>query len=129
MFGLTVDKLVIIAIIAVFLVGPERLPHYAGRLADLIRGLRDFTDSAKNRLRHEMGPEIDDIDWKKLDPRQFDPRRIVREALADDDTTASPLTPEGGGVIASMDAESEPAVAVARPAVLRAGSDGRYRRL
>ena len=139
MFGLTVDKLVIIAIIAVVLVGPERLPLYAGRLAELIRGLRDFTDSAKTRLRHEMGPEIDEIDWKKLDPRQFDPRRIVREALADDDATASSLTPDGGSSITSLspqngramtslDAESEPAVTVARPAVLRAGSDGRYRR-
>jgi sec-independent protein translocase protein TatB len=28
-----------------------------------------------------MGPEYDDIEWKSLDPRQYDPRRIIREAL------------------------------------------------
>ncbi len=32
-----------------------------------------------------MGPEFDDLDWKKLDPRQYDPRRIIREALTDDE--------------------------------------------
>jgi sec-independent protein translocase protein TatB len=32
-----------------------------------------------------MGPEYDEIDWKKLDPRQYDPRRIIRDALLDDE--------------------------------------------
>jgi sec-independent protein translocase protein TatB len=36
-------------------------------------------------MREEMGPDFDDIDWKKLDPRQYDPRRIIREALIEDD--------------------------------------------
>jgi sec-independent protein translocase protein TatB len=35
-------------------------------------------------MREEMGPEFDEVDWKKLDPRQYDPRRIIREALLDD---------------------------------------------
>jgi sec-independent protein translocase protein TatB len=29
-----------------------------------------------------LGPEFDEVDWKKLDPRQYDPRRIVRDALS-----------------------------------------------
>ncbi|MCU1514723.1 MAG: Sec-independent protein translocase TatB [Microbacteriaceae bacterium] len=84
MFGLTFDKLLVIAVIAVFLLGPERLPHYASQLAKLVRSLRDMANGAKDRLRDEMGPEFDDVDWKKLDPRQYDPRRIIREALIDD---------------------------------------------
>ncbi len=40
--------------------------------------------SPKDRMREEMGPEFDEVDWKKLDPRQYDPRRIIREALIDD---------------------------------------------
>ena len=31
-----------------------------------------------------MGPDFDDVDWRTLDPRQYDPRRIIREALLDD---------------------------------------------
>ena len=83
-FGLTFDKLLIIGIIAVFLLGPERLPYYASQLARLVKSLRTMADGAKERMREEMGPDFDDIDWKKLDPRQYDPRRIIREALTDD---------------------------------------------
>ncbi|WP_022886202.1 sec-independent translocase [Glaciibacter superstes] len=88
MFGLTFEKLLIIGVIAVFLLGPERLPHYAAQLGRLVRQLRDMANGAKDRVRDEMGPEFDDLDWKKLDPRQYDPRRIIREALADADPLA-----------------------------------------
>ncbi|MEO7123991.1 MAG: Sec-independent protein translocase TatB [Lacisediminihabitans sp.] len=84
MFGLTFDKLLVIAVIAVFLLGPERLPGYAAQLARLVKSLRKMADGAKDRLRDEMGPDFDDVDWQKLDPRQYDPRRIIREALTDD---------------------------------------------
>ncbi|MDH6180404.1 sec-independent protein translocase protein TatB [Microbacteriaceae bacterium SG_E_30_P1] len=84
-FGLTFDKLLIIGIIAVFLLGPERLPYYASQLARLVRNLRNMANGAKERMRDEMGPDFDDIDWKKLDPRQYDPRRIIRDALVEED--------------------------------------------
>jgi sec-independent protein translocase protein TatB len=83
--GLTFEKLLIIAIIAAFLLGPERLPYYASQLARLVKSLRNMANGAKERLRDEMGPDFDDLDWKKLDPRQYDPRRIIREALVDDE--------------------------------------------
>ena len=88
MFGLTFEKLLIIGVIAVFLLGPERLPHYAAQLGRLVRSLRDMATGAKDRMREEMGPDFDDVDWKKLDPRQYDPRRIIREALTDVDPFA-----------------------------------------
>ena len=90
-FGLTFKKLLIIAVIAVFLLGPERLPGYAAKLAQLIRTLRDMARGAKDRMRDEMGPEFDDVDWQKLDPRQYDPRRIIREALLDDSPDPAPV--------------------------------------
>jgi sec-independent protein translocase protein TatB len=93
-FGLTFDKLLIIAVIAVFLIGPDRLPGYAAQLARLVRSLRSMADGAKDRMREEMGPEFDEVDWKKLDPRQYDPRRIIREALIDEAPAGPPLPPE-----------------------------------
>lgn len=83
-FGLTFDKLLIILVIALFLIGPDRLPGYAAQLARLVKTLRGFADGAKERMREEMGPEFDEVDWRKLDPRQYDPRRIIREALVDE---------------------------------------------
>lgn len=92
MFGLTFEKLLIIGVIAVFLLGPERLPHYAAQLGRLVRSMRDMATGAKDRVREEMGSDFDDMDWKKLDPRQYDPRRIIREALSDVDPFAEEKT-------------------------------------
>jgi sec-independent protein translocase protein TatB len=41
-----------------------------------------------------MGPEFSDVDWRAYDPRQYDPRKIVRDALAsppDEDDEPSPV--------------------------------------
>jgi sec-independent protein translocase protein TatB len=83
--GLTFEKLLLVGVIAVFILGPDRLPSYAAKLARLVRTLRDYANGAKVRMKEEMGPEFDEVDWKKLDPRQYDPRRIIREALLDDE--------------------------------------------
>ena len=80
-FGLTIEKLLVIGIIALFLIGPDRLPAYSAQFGRLVRQLRDLASGAKDRMRDELGPDFDDMDWKKLDPRQYDPRRIIREAL------------------------------------------------
>ncbi|WP_426623606.1 Sec-independent protein translocase TatB [Leifsonia sp. McL0607] len=93
MFGLTPEKLLIIAVIAAFLIGPERLPLYAAKFSQFIRSMRDTANGAKARMKEEMGPEFDDVDWKKLDPRQYDPRRIVREALMDNTPAPSAIKP------------------------------------
>lgn len=87
--GLTFEKMLIILLIAVFVVGPDRLPLYAAKLAQLVRSLRNLASGAKDRMREEMGPEFDEVDWRKLDPRQYDPRRIIRDALLEDQTPAA----------------------------------------
>jgi sec-independent protein translocase protein TatB len=92
-FGLTADKLVVIAIIAIFVLGPERVPGYAAQLARLVKSLREMANGARDRMRDEMGPDFDDLDWKKLDPRQYDPRRIIREALLDDEPSGPVVRP------------------------------------
>lgn len=75
------EKLLLIGVIALFLIGPDRLPGYSAQFGRLVRRLRDMASGAKDRMRDELGPDYDDLDWKKLDPRQYDPRRIIREAL------------------------------------------------
>ncbi|HET8957203.1 MAG TPA: twin-arginine translocase TatA/TatE family subunit [Microcella sp.] len=100
-FGLTFEKLLLIGLIAVIIIGPERLPALAAQFARLIRGLRDLANGAKERMREEMGPDYDDVDWKKLDPRQYDPRRIIREALLEDEAPATrPGDPGAAAVVA-----------------------------
>ncbi len=90
-WGLTIEKLLLIGLIAVIIIGPDRLPGYAAQFGRLVRSLRDMANGAKTRMREEMGPDYDDVDWKKLDPRQYDPRRIIREALSDDPAPAEQM--------------------------------------
>lgn len=104
-FGLTFDKLLIIGLIAVFLLGPERLPYYASQLARLVRSLRDMANGAKDRMREEMGPDFDEIDWKQLDPRQYDPRRIIRDALSEDAEPPVKVRPPRSAAYAERQAE------------------------
>lgn len=77
MFGLSFEKIVLVGIIAVIVIGPSRLPAYAQKLGELVRLLRSQLDVAKDRAAESLGAE----DWQTLDPRQYDPRRIIREAL------------------------------------------------
>ncbi|MEJ2578423.1 MAG: Sec-independent protein translocase TatB [Kineosporiaceae bacterium] len=83
MFGVNPSEFLVLLLVAAVVLGPERLPQYAQQLARLVRELSRMAQGAADQAKAEMGPEFDDVDWQKLDPRQYDPRRIVREALAD----------------------------------------------
>lgn len=86
MFGLDGEKLLVIAVIAAILIGPRRLPAAAQWLRKAVATMRTLADTASDRAREELG---DDIDWVKLDPRQYDPRRIIRDALLEQPATVS----------------------------------------
>lgn len=83
-FGLTIEKLLLIGVVAALVVGPERLPRYAEALAGFTKRAREWISTARTRVKDEMGEDFQDVDWRTLDPRQYDPRRIIREALLDD---------------------------------------------
>ncbi len=91
MFGISAPEFIVLLAVAAVVLGPERLPQYTQQLARLVRELRRMAQGASEQVRSELGPEFDDVDWRKLDPRQYDPRRIVREALADTFDPDDPL--------------------------------------
>jgi sec-independent protein translocase protein TatB len=115
--GLTFDKLLIVGVLAVFLLGPDRLPVYASKLAQLVKSVKSMADGAKERMRSEMGPEFDDVEWQKLDPRQYDPRRIIRDALLDPPSgPATSMAPAAmataGAVSAGLPSRGSPSTSV-----------------
>ncbi|KRB35698.1 UNVERIFIED_CONTAM: Sec-independent protein translocase TatB [Microbacterium sp. SLM126] len=107
-FGLTIEKLLLIGVIAALIVGPERLPRYAEALATFTRRARDWVSSARTRVRDEMGEDFDDVDWRTLDPRQYDPRRIIREALLDDAPVPTVRAAQAGAAVASTGTSPPP---------------------
>ncbi|GAA1964093.1 Sec-independent protein translocase TatB [Microbacterium deminutum] len=113
MFGFSFEKFLVIAVFAILILGPERLPAYAAKLATLVTALRRMTDGAKERMRDEVGPDFDDVDWKKLDPRQYDPRHIIRQALFDE-PSAHGEAPDGP-TVADVETGRGPAGPVREP--------------
>lgn len=118
MFGISSGEFVVLLAVAAVVVGPERLPEYAAQLARLVKQLRRMAQGATEQVRTELGPDFDDVDWRKLDPRQYDPRRIVREALADSIDLDDPLglkekpVPPGG----PYPSVPSPGVSMSKPA-------------
>jgi len=122
-FDINGGELLIIVVLAVLLIGPERLPGYAAQLASLVKRGKRLLQDTKARVDTELGPEFKDVDWSKLDPRQYDPRRIVREALMDDDDetpsparAAAPAAAAGGAAgSAGTASPAEPRVTAPAP--------------
>ena len=90
MFGIGGMEFIALAFIAIIVLGPNRMPEYAAKLARAIRQLRVMAEGAKGHLKEQLGPEYEDLNWRQYDPRQYDPRRIVRQALVEplEDATA-----------------------------------------
>ena len=90
MFGINPGEFAVLALVAIIVIGPERLPSYSRQLREwAVRG-RQLWQQSKEQIQTEVG---DDIDWKALDPRQYDPRRIVREALYEPAKAPEPVKP------------------------------------
>ncbi|MGO4596594.1 Sec-independent protein translocase protein TatB [Terrabacter sp. 2RAF25] len=90
MFDINGWELLLLGLLAIVILGPERLPEYAAKFGKFVRQARTMADRAKQQLKDEMGPEFSDVDWRAYDPRQYDPRKIVRDALSSPPEEAEP---------------------------------------
>jgi sec-independent protein translocase protein TatB len=95
-------ELVVLALVAIVVFGPERLPQLARDAAQLIRGLREVAKGAQTQLRDELGPEFADVDLRNLHPRT-----ALRKALLGDDLDLGALDPRAAFRDAVTDAPAE----------------------
>ncbi len=61
MFDLSIEKIVVLLLVALFVLGPERLPAAAAWLGRTIRQLKTYLAGANEHVRSELGPEFDEI--------------------------------------------------------------------
>ncbi len=80
-FGIGGWEFIILALVFVLIVGPQRLPEYTRNIVRMVRRARQWVDESRESVENEMGIAVDDL--KKYDPRQYDPRRIIRDAWGD----------------------------------------------
>jgi sec-independent protein translocase protein TatB len=88
MFNIGPMELMVLAVIGLIVLGPDRLPGLARDAAQMIRTLRDMATGARQQLRDELGPEFADVDLRNLNPRT-----VVQRAVFGDDVDLRKLNP------------------------------------
>ena len=82
------SELLVLGVIALVVLGPERLPEAARWLASAIRKVKDFAGTAQQQLREDYGTEFEEFrePLKQLNElRGLNPRALVTKHLLDGD--------------------------------------------
>ena len=90
MFGIGLPELMVIIVVAVLVFGPDRLPDFARQAGRFLRQVRTFTQSARDDIRSELGPEFADFELTDLDPRRA-VRKYMQDAWDESDDEQVPV--------------------------------------
>ncbi|MCL2581636.1 MAG: sec-independent translocase [Streptosporangiales bacterium] len=96
MFDLSITKLLVLAVIALVVFGPNELPRVAAQAGKALRDLRRIAEGAKSDLREGLGPEFQDFDFEDLNPRRF-----VQKHLLDEPDPVNGTVPAANGSVAN----------------------------
>ena len=77
-FDIGAGELVGLAVLAMILVGPERLPKVAVEAAKMLKKLRNLSQTATAELKENLGPG-----FENLQPADLHPKTFVKKQLAD----------------------------------------------
>lgn len=97
MFDLSIPKLLVLAVIALIIFGPNELPKIASQAGRALRDLRRIAEGAKNDLRDGLGPEFQDFEIEDLHPKRF-----LQKHLFDDlngDSAQAPRQARANGTL------------------------------
>jgi sec-independent protein translocase protein TatB len=79
-FDLSIWKLLVLAVLALIIFGPDRLPQIASQAGRALRDLRKIAENAKADLQEGLGPEFRDFDINDLNPKAFVRKHLWDEA-------------------------------------------------
>jgi sec-independent protein translocase protein TatB len=74
-------ELVTIVVLAVLVFGPDKLPKVIQDTMRTIRKIREFSESAKQDIRKELGPEFKDFEFEDLNPKTFIRKQMENDEL------------------------------------------------
>lgn len=84
MFGdVGFGELIGLAILALFLVGPDRLPNVAADAAKMIKRVRKYASNATEQIKESLGPGYENLKPEDLHPKNFIKKQI-NEVLVED---------------------------------------------
>ncbi|MEV3854443.1 sec-independent translocase [Streptomyces sp. NPDC050095] len=74
-------EVVTLVVLAVLVFGPDKLPKLIQDVSRTIRKIREFSDSAKQDIRNELGPEFKDFEFEDLNPKTFIRKQLDSDEL------------------------------------------------
>lgn len=74
-------ELVTLIVLAVLVFGPDKLPKLIQDATRTIRKIREFSESAKQDIRSELGPEFKDFEFEDLNPKTFIRKQLDNDEL------------------------------------------------
>ncbi|WP_128434481.1 sec-independent translocase [Streptomyces cyaneus] len=74
-------ELVTLIVLAVLVFGPDKLPKLIQDVTRTIRKIREFSESAKQDIRQELGPEFKDFEFEDLNPKTFIRKQLDNDEL------------------------------------------------
>ena len=83
MFDLSLPKLLVLAVIALVVFGPDQLPKIAAQAGRALRDLRHIAEGAMNDLRDGLGPELADFEIEDLNPKRLAYKHLFGDLNAD----------------------------------------------
>jgi sec-independent protein translocase protein TatB len=84
-FNIGPMEFVVLAAVALIVMGPDKLPQLTKDAARMLRTLRDLAQGARSQLNSELGPEFADFDLSSLNPRT-----AIKNALLGEDGVPRP---------------------------------------
>jgi sec-independent protein translocase protein TatB len=89
-------EIVVLALIALFIFGPERLPDLAKEAAAGLKRVRTAITGVREQVNESFGDDLPEL--RDLDLRKYHPRTFIRSQLLDDD---APTVHRGSATAAS----------------------------
>jgi len=77
MFDFGFGEVIGLVVLALILVGPERMPRVASDLAKMIKKVRAMTYTATAEIRENLGPGFEDLTPADLNPKTFIKRQVA----------------------------------------------------
>ncbi|CAB4881513.1 unannotated protein [freshwater metagenome] len=84
-FDFGAGEIIGLAILAMILIGPEKLPQFAVEAAKVVKKLRTLATTATNELKENLGPGFEDLQPSDLNPKTF-VKKQLESALEDEPT-------------------------------------------
>src|SRR5688500_4314550 len=101
-----------LAVVALLVLGPDKLPKFAADAARFIRQVRRMANTARDDVRRELGPELQGISLDDLNPKTalrkhvLDDLELDKDIDDDDSDVPERKRPSSRGVPAPYDPDT-----------------------